>query len=240
MRPVEKYRIGAIVQLEDGSCVTIKKQYNPYRDALSLLTNNFGTYCLYCENSLHNCSLNNVEHIKDQSKHPGIKFYWGNFLLSCTTCNGRKSYKELKLYKIHMPHRNNTFKSFIYKAAGVVEVNPALTGNSYQNAQNLFKLIGYDELPKHGKDGRIEMRRVTWDKAIDFLNDYEKKETNLKYLIDYAKAQGGWSIWFTVFKDHPEVRKALIDEFPGTAKNCFDASNNFEPINRNPYETDPI
>lgn len=39
-----------------------------------------------------------------------------------------------------------------------------------------------------------------------------------------------WSIWFTVFKDHPEVRKELIDKFPGTAKDCFDPNNGYEPI----------
>ena len=38
------------------------------------------------------------------------------------------------------------------------------------------------------------------------------------------------SIWFTVFKDHPEVRKELIDKFPGTAKDCFDPNNGYEPI----------
>ena len=30
--------------------------------------------------------------------------------------------------------------------------------------------------------------------------------------------------------NHPEVRKELIDKFPGTAKDCFDPNNGYEPI----------
>ena len=50
-----------------------------------------------------------------------------------------------------------------------------------------------------------------------------------------------WSIWFTVFKNHDEVRAAMIDAFPGTAKNCFDPDNHYEPIDRNPDNpNDPV
>jgi hypothetical protein len=85
------------------------------------------------------------------------------------------------------------------------------------------------------------MRREAWEKAIMYLNDYENGEIKLRHLIDYIKVSGCWSIWFTVFRGHDEVRKALIEEFPGTAKECFDANNHYEPVNRNPQNAiDPI
>lgn len=60
-------------------------------------------------------------------------------------------------------------------------------------------------------------------------------------IVDLVKGHGCWSIWFTVFKGHDEVRKALIEEFPGTAASCFDAQNHFEPICRNPLDDeDPV
>ena len=37
-----------------------------------------------------------------------------------------------------------------------------------------------------------------------------------------ATGHGFFSIWMTVFQDDPDVRKLLINEFAGTAADCFD------------------
>lgn len=64
---------------------------------------------------------------------------------------------------------------------------------------------------------------------------------DVQTIVDLVKGHGCWSIWFTVFKGHDEVRKALIENFPGTAASCFDAQNHFEPIYRNPQDDeDPV
>lgn len=80
------------------------------------------------------------------------------------------------------------------------------------------------------------MRRATWDMAVLCLDEYERGEIKLSRLIDYIKNRGGWSIWFTVFKDYKEVREALVNKFPGTSRECFD--ENFNPVPRHPENTD--
>ena len=102
-------------------------------------------------------------------------------------------------------------------------------------------LVGFD---KFSDDDRIEARRYAWTRAIEVLKDYEsveRDEKRLQDLIKTIKENGFWSIWFTVFKDHDEVRAAMIDAFPGTAKCCFDPENHYEPIDRNPGNiSDPV
>ena len=153
---------------------------------------------------------------------------------------GNKGDKNVVFEDIHLPHRNNTYLSLVYKEAGVVIPNPKLEGKSLANAEALISLVGLDK-EDLDTDGRCGMRREVWEKAIMYLNDYENGEIKLRHLIDYIKVSGCWSIWFTVFSGHDEVRKALIEEFPGTAKECFDANNHYEPVNRNPKNAiDPV
>jgi hypothetical protein len=56
-------------------------------------------------------------------------------------------------------------------------------------------------------------------------------ETNIESMIQLALARGFWSIWMTIFENQSEVKKALIESFPGTCVKCFDSDGN--PINRN-------
>ena len=142
-----------------------------------------------------------------------------------------------------MPHLNNTFLSFEYLPGGAIRVNQKLTDNSKIHAENLLKLVGLwkgkkDSLPS---DNRWKIRLESWNLALRYLVKYKNdKINNFDSVLDLVKTGGMWSIWFTVFKDHDEVRKALIDEFPGTAKECFDPDNHYEPIERNPGKPDPI
>ena len=41
-------------------------------------------------------------------------------------------------------------------------------------------------------------------------------------VIAAAEGCGFFSVWFTVFHEHIDVRLALIEAFPGTAASCFD------------------
>lgn len=40
---------------------------------------------------------------------------------------------------------------------------------------------------------------------------------------ELAPATGFFSVWMTVFSQHPEMRRGFINAFPGTAPDCFDA-----------------
>lgn len=229
MRPVCKKRIREIL---DGK--RIKADYKDCKEAKSMLTCNLGSYCSYCEVFIIDRQL---EHIQPKSHYSALEYKWSNFLLACGLCNRIKSDKDVELEKVHLPHLNNTYLSLCYKEAGVVIVNPTLDGKSKEHAENLLKLVGFDR-----QDARSERRREIWDKAKECLRKYEAGEYRLDLLMEYIiKDVGYWSVWFTVFKTHDEVRKALIEEFPGTAKECFDADNHYEPINRNPNnESDPV
>ena len=41
-------------------------------------------------------------------------------------------------------------------------------------------------------------------------------------VVEAARYCGFFSVWFTVFDRHIDVKLALIDAFPGTATSCFD------------------
>jgi hypothetical protein len=49
-------------------------------------------------------------------------------------------------------------------------------------------------------------------------------------VIEVAKSRGFFSVWMTVFENYPEVKKELIQLFPGTAICCFDSDG--KPVNR--------
>ncbi len=248
MRPVIKLNPGTYT-MPDNSTLTIKKTYNPYQNAKPALVHNLGALCSYCEDAYHQERDLHVEHVQPKNyEENGVKIYapleteWSNFLLSCATCNGpdNKDTKNVVLDKCHLPHLNNTFKSLVYKAGGVVEVNPALKGVAYNHAKALIELVGLNKSPVTSSKGdtRWKKRSKDWDKASEYLNKYKAGKIEIKNIIDLVKAGGGWSIWFTVFREFDEVRNALLD-FPGTAKQFFDASNHYEPLDRNPGAADP-
>lgn len=252
MRPLEKWACGEHV-LIDGTEVAISSEYNPWRDAKPYLAHNFGIVCSYCEKAYAEARDLDVEHIQPKNlkdaagnlKYDQLKYKWSNFLLSCRTCNGsdNKGSKDVIYGQCHLPHLNNTFLSLVYKAGGVVIANPNLQGASFDNAKALLELVGLNKGPKDSRQGdtRWKTRFETWEKAERYLAKYNEGKTDIETIIDLVKAKGGWSIWFTVFKDRDEVRRALIDEFEGTAKNCFDPDNHYEPIPRNPQNAaDPV
>ena len=83
------------------------------------------------------------------------------------------------------------------------------------------------------------MRRRVWDRAMLYLRRYEAGDYKLNAMIADIKLNDCWSIWFTVFKEHREVRKALVEQFPGTSYECFD--EDFYPKYRHPEnEEDPV
>lgn len=254
MRPVKKNNVGETIKLFEsvGDIETtnhiIQDEYKPHRIARKVLLANLGNYCSYCEGYCANGSDLQTEHIqpkglKDENGKPlydHLQYKWTNFLLGCATCNGsgNKGSKDVRLEDVHLPHLNNTFLSLVYKEAGVVVVNPTLKGISKRNAENLIQLVGLDKSSSE-TDYRCDVRRRTWDRAKTICQQYERGEVVLDRLIAYIKEQPCWSIWYTIFREHDEVRQLLL-EFPGTSKECFDEENNYDPINRNPGKQDPV
>lgn len=238
MRPVTKLKPGDSVALLDGTTHTIQAIYKPYQSAKYPLGANIGEYCSYCERPVSDAALA-VEHIqaKGITKYAHLEFSWTNFLLSCARCNGtdNKGTKDVVLTNIHLPHLNNTMLSIHYGQGGLVQIHPNLIAGSpeYQKAKTLIELVGLDKCPAKLGDNRWRRRDDVWKLAVRYEDKYRQTNTTIEDIIELAKPRGFFSIWFTVFEDHPDVKKALILNFSGTTTTCFDSQNNFNPIPRN-------
>ena len=241
MRPVSKLKPGDTIEIE-GRTEQIKEEYYPYQDAKKHLIENLGSYCSYCETIRPLIEDSEVEHIAPKKRHSESETKWENFLIACGVCNKAKGKKSIiddpEYIGAHLPHLNNTFLSFKYEDLGVVKVNEDLPEESKKHAEQLFNLV---KLGAYGSsatpaDNRWKKRMEAWNLA-NKLN----KTSDVNTIVNLAKAVGYWSVWFTVFKDCPEVRKELIERFPGTAQECFDPDNGYEPVPRNPDNaTDPV
>lgn len=216
----------------------VPKSYNPHTIAKTDLEENLGAFCSYCE--VFGSDLE-VEHVISQDQDNTLAHNWDNFLISCGRCNGRdnKANKPVDLSTIHFPHRYNTFMSFVYEEGGYVKVNPALTGDSRIHAENMLNLVCLDKIPGNPKypkllttDTRWSHRRVAWEWAKKYLPKYEAKKLTAEEVVDFAIQRGFFSVWFTVYANHDEVKRLLIERFKGTASDCFNCASNYEPIVR--------
>jgi len=238
MRPVTKLKSGDFVTLLDGTTHQIRASYNPYGDAKEPLAANVGEYCSYCERPVSDEALA-VEHVKAKSimKYKLLEFKWSNFLLACARCNGtdNKGEKDVIYKNIHLPHKNNTMLSIEYGQGGFVQVHSNLIVSSpeYQKAKALIDLVGLDKCPGKFGDNRWQRRFKVWELATKYEQKYTQEETTIEIIIDLALPRGFFSVWFTVFKNHPEIRATLIQNFAGTTVQCFDPQNNYNPIPRN-------
>ena len=236
MRPVIK---SAWLQ-ENGS----PKSYKPHNKANNDLEDNLGSYCNYCE--VFSSDLE-VEHVISQDQNDTLAHDWDNFLLACGKCNGKdgKSNKHVDIATMHFPHLNNTFLSFSYKEGGLITVNPALTGSSRIHAENMLNLVGLDKYPGNSKypklnqnDTRWRHRRTAWESAKKYVAEYEADKLTATQIVDFATQRGFFSVWYTVFTNHPPVKELLLCSFIGTASNCFDPANSYLPVHRNPDNPD--
>lgn len=234
MRPVVK----KVFLDETGN--PIKKYFSHWGKAKPDLVQDLGSYCSYCEVPSPAKAGIDVEHVqdKDAPKYAHLIYDWDNFLLGCKNCNPVKGTKDVVFADFHLPHLNNTMLSLRILEGGLIQVNPDLNGEARHRATNLVELVGLDRRPGHprysSKDDRWQNRKSAWELAIRYLKDYQANSVNLQILVDLAKGYGFFSVWMTVFQEHPIVKEAFVSTFPGTAFSCFDAA--FNPINRNGAE----
>jgi hypothetical protein len=224
MRPVIKWDWPQV----NGS----NKQYSPYGTAKEDLITNLGPYCSFCGERGYFSALD-VEHVQPKNYvEGGVKVYahleedWNNFLLGCKNCNPIKGDKKVEPQTHLLPHLDNTFLCFEYLEGGLVRVNPALDNQTKVKAEATLELVGLDRCPGHpmlsDKDKRWFRRLEVWLKAERYLGKYRSGATDLEDVIEIARSNGFWSVWMTVFRDESVVRRALINEFPGTRRSCFD------------------
>lgn len=223
------------------------EKINCYQDAEPYLIRHIGRYCSFCEMRVNNALA--VEH-KESKNSGGALTEWNNLLLSCVYCNSRKNEKVKvnELGKWLWPDQDNTFLCFTYKGA-LPKINEeylkGISDDVYQRAKTLFMDLALDYRPgvdlkasRKGKyrDKRWEIRFETLSVAetaksvwLEYKNT-EFREMQLTNIVNQAKGYGFFSIWMMVFESERDVRKALIEAFPGTSQTCFDVEGN--PIRR--------
>lgn len=211
--------------------------FKEYAQARGALIKRIGERCSYCE--MHLDSSLAVEHVKPK-KPPGAaqviperELDWANFLLACTNCNSTKGDTDVALADYVWPDRDNTFIALTYLEGGRVAPTQ---GTDQARALKMIELVGLDKTPEtaEASDRRWENRREAWDIAQESLRDLHESDSPAlrRQIIRTVKTGAYWSVWMTVFKEHPEMLREMIQAIPGTADACFDAANGYAPIAR--------
>ncbi len=221
MRPVDR----GSIPLDNGGQ---PKEFRDYRYARRDLIDRLGEYCSYCEMKLGSSLA--VEHVKPKKHHPDLELQWSNFLLACANCNPTKGSEDINLDDYYWPDKDNTVRAIEYREGGIVQADPNLSPEQRAKAEATIKLTGLDKIPGNdpkandpkASDRRWEDRRKIWKKAKRSLCRLQATDSQdmREQIVDSVNSF--WSVWMTVFRDYPDMRRRFIEAFPGTSQECFD------------------
>jgi uncharacterized protein (TIGR02646 family) len=199
------------------------------------LAKRLGYFCSYCE--MPKKEAIDVEHKAPKVHAPHLERNWHNFLLSCTACNTRKSDNPAPstLNDYLWPDLDNTFAAIAWHgdlAAKVADRTDAAVSISAAKTISLMKLDLAKKLTSKLKDLRHHFRAQAHAKALVSKALLEAEDTvSLRKQIAFTATEAGYfSVWMNVFEDDADMRRRFIEAFPGTARDCFDASGN--PVKR--------
>ncbi|MEX1026634.1 MAG: HNH endonuclease [Candidatus Paceibacterota bacterium] len=217
--------------------------YDNYRDSFPDLAGRMGMYCSYCERRI--ATQLAVEHIQPKSlrAYQHLIGRWDNFLLGCVNCNSTKGNKDVVLGDVLLPDRDNTGAAYEYTMDGRIVVRGHLTELRKAMASLTLALVGLDKRASAVVDSngqlvaidRVAQRMEAWLIAEESRHDLQANPSDAfrRQIARTATAQGFFSIWMAVFADDRVVRKLLIEEFIGTADDCFDADTTL-PVSPRP------
>lgn len=219
MRPVNK---GDIPKDENGN----DKIYTSYNQAKDDLRNRLDSFCSYCEMNIDNQP--DIEHVTPKSKNESLKTNWNNFLLACKPCNIIKSDNNDNRENYVFPDTHNTSFLYEYSESGV-RVRDDLEPNIKKLAQDTYDLVKLDRKvdTSNRVDDRARARLNSWQKAQEALKDLEELPSHDAMIRQTARScDSFFSMWIQVFKDHPKVKKAILESINGTALECYDEDYN--------------
>jgi uncharacterized protein (TIGR02646 family) len=209
--------------------------YDNYRGAFGELAGRIGMFCSYCERRIPTNLA--VEHIqpKNLAAYRHLQGRWDNFLLSCVNCNSTKGDKDVVLADFLLPDRDNTAAAYEYTMDGEITIPGRLTDPEQTMAKRTLTLTGLDKRASTVVDSngqliaidRVAQRMEIWLIAQESKHDLHLNPSDgfRRQIARTATGHGFFSIWMTVFSDDVAVRKLLIQEFLGTATDCFDPNS---------------
>jgi uncharacterized protein (TIGR02646 family) len=211
--------------------------FTNYRDALPDLAGRLGMYCSYCERRIHTQLA--VEHIQPKAlpAYQALQGRWENFLLACVNCNSCKGDQPVALQDVLLPDRDNTLGAYLYCAGGEIQVASQLSARAQQLARSTLALVGLNRPSQDIADAngrlialdRVTQRMEAWlvaGRARELLTAHPGTVEVAECVVRLAQATGFFSIWMQVFQAEPDMRRRLIDAFPGTRESgCFDPLN---------------
>ena len=222
MRPVDK-------GLSPGT-------FTSYDQAKPTLTERIGDYCSYCERQIETNLA--IEHVRPKSLDTHLGLEWSNFLLGCANCNSSKGDSPVDIDDFLWPDTENTIRAFSYNEGGIVEPALGLSPELEAKAWASIRLTGLDKYPGNPnktptKADQRWLRRLEAltkaRRARNIVNGNDTPETR-ELAVEVCMGKGMLSIWYTVFEGDADMRRRLIEAFPGTAPDCFDA--NADPVAR--------
>lgn len=252
MRPLDK---GSCPTDDNASQIAVT-DYTFWRKRL---IDRIGCYCAYCNMPLsHNLQ---VEHVVPKNPPPGYTrgdaLGWDNMLLACGPCNNAKGNIPIDFDDYYFPERNNTLLPFQIRIhsehadAAVVQKADSLERIQQRKAENTIALLGLAKIDRRDNivDIRWKLRRdavVAVDSAFSLYQQAKalgNAHSASSAMAIWAKGIGFFGLWFEKFLNEPEVMQALVtpDNIPGTAQECFDATDGYKPQYRNRNRAiDPI
>jgi hypothetical protein len=173
-----------------------------------------------------------------------LQFRWDNFLLGCVICNSIKGNKDVNAIGAFMPHINNLLCFIEIEEGGLIKIKENLSTADQAGAINYIELIGLDRVPGHpsysDKDDRWDTRLKVYDIAKRQFEKFTATPslTDIENIVELARTNGFFSIWYYIFKGVNEVLRVLIDgdgtvhPFPGIHAASFSAQNHYEALIR--------
>lgn len=209
------------------------EDFENYRYAFPDLVSRLGFYCSYCERRIATNLA--VEHIQPKKlpQYEHLVGRWDNFLLGCVNCNSTKSKRDVVFDELLLPDRDNTGHAYHYIEDGTIEISDLLSADQAVLAEKTLWLTGLDKPISDVEDengqlvavDRVGQRMETWLIALMSRDELDASPSDglRRQVVLTALAHGYFSIWMSVFSDDVEMRTRFVNEFPGTATDCFDA-----------------
>ncbi|MGN7818908.1 HNH endonuclease [Chitinophaga sp. 22536] len=231
-----------------------------YGDWRKHLIDRIGYYCVYCNQPLSH-SLQ-VEHVVPKAPPAGVvagaALDWDNMLLACGPCNNAKDNTPVDANTYYLPEEHNTHLPFLIVQSieldhAIVQARPGLNAHQLQKANNTIELLALNKIDERPKvvDIRSLKRKAAMLSVRSARLIYNMAIASPTYnaivvaedIARRAADCGFFSLWYEEFLNEPLVIEKLTDNamIKGTATNCFDPANGYQPINRNPHNAaDPI